>query len=111
MSSPPAPADRLRIAHADRPDALLRFEFDPGPPHPQRIACERLDGPSAPESWWGGDIGESAETFGAAWAHGEHYAMVAVSVDEATAIKKTSRSLAQDFMRNNLDMRLPGAGP
>jgi chorismate lyase/3-hydroxybenzoate synthase len=85
MSSPASPADRLRIAHADRPDALLRFEFDPGPPHPQRIACERLDGPAEPESWWSGEISESADTDGAAWAHGEHYAMVAVSVEEGEA--------------------------
>ena len=83
MSSPASPADRLRIAHADRPDALLRFEFDPGPPHPQRVACERLDGPADPECWWGGEIRESADTCGAAWAHGDHYAMVAVSVEEA----------------------------
>ena len=82
MPSPDAPAARLRIAHADRSDALLRFEFDPGPVHPQRIACERLDGPAEPESWWNGEIHESAETVGAAWAHGDAYAMVAVSVEE-----------------------------
>ena len=69
--SPAAPADRLSIAHADRPDALLRFEFDPGDAHPQRIACERLDGPAEPECWWNGEIHESAETVGAAWAHGD----------------------------------------
>lgn len=85
MSSHASPADRLRIAHADRSDALLRFEFDSGPAHPQRVACERLDGPDEPECWWGGEITESAETDGAAWAHGEHYAMVAVSVEEGTA--------------------------
>jgi chorismate lyase/3-hydroxybenzoate synthase len=85
MPDPAAPADRLRIAHADRPDALLRFDFEPGPPNPQRIACERLDGPAAPECWWDGPITGSAETEGAAWAHGEHYAMVAVSVEEGAA--------------------------
>ena len=85
MSSPTAPAARLRIAHADRPDALLRFEFDAGPPHPQRIACERLDGPGEPETWCNGEIIESAETVGAAWAHGDAYAMVAVSVEEGAA--------------------------
>jgi chorismate lyase/3-hydroxybenzoate synthase len=82
MPSPDAPAARLRIAHADRTDALLRFEFDAGPAHPQRIACERLDGPAEPETWWNGPITESAETLGAAWAHGGDYAMVAISVEE-----------------------------
>jgi chorismate lyase/3-hydroxybenzoate synthase len=82
MPSPTAPAARLRIAHADHPDALLRFEFDAGAAHPQRIACERLDGPAEPECWWNGAIHESAETVGAAWAHGGEYAMVAVSVEE-----------------------------
>jgi chorismate lyase/3-hydroxybenzoate synthase len=100
MPSPDATAARLRIAHADRPDALLRFEFDPGPAHPQRIACERLDGPAEPESWCNGEIHESAETLGAAWAHGDAYAMVAVSVEEgaggveAAAAEAYSRLLA-----------------
>lgn len=85
MPVPAAPAARLRIAHADRPDALLRFEFDPGPAHPQRIACERLDGPAEPESWSNGEVTETAETVGAAWAHGDEYAMVAVSVEEGAA--------------------------
>ena len=83
MTTTTATADRLRIAHAEVADALLRFDFEPGEPVPQRIACERLDGPAEAESWWGGEITESAETTGAAWAHGEHYAMVAISVDEA----------------------------
>jgi chorismate lyase/3-hydroxybenzoate synthase len=83
MTTTTATADRLRIAHAEVADALLRFDFEPGEPAPQRVACERLDGPAQAESWWGGEITESAETTGAAWAHGEHYAMVAISVDEA----------------------------
>jgi chorismate lyase/3-hydroxybenzoate synthase len=82
MPSLAAPAARLRIAHADHPDALLRFVFDAGPAHPLRIACERLDGPADPECWWDGEVIETAETVGAAWAHGDEYAMVAVSVEE-----------------------------
>lgn len=83
MTTTTASADRLRIAHADEAGALLRFDFEPGEPGPQRVACERLDGPAQAECWWGGEITESAETTGAAWAHGAHYAMVAISVDEA----------------------------
>jgi chorismate lyase/3-hydroxybenzoate synthase len=82
MTTPTATADRLRIAHAELADALIRFDFEPGEPAPQRVACERLDGPADAESWWGGEVTESAETTGAVWAHGEHYAMVAVSVEE-----------------------------
>ena len=85
MPSSDAPAPRLRIAHADRPDALLRFDFDPGPEHPLRIACERLDGPAEPESWFDGNLGAQAETDGGAWALGGDYAMVAVSVPEDEA--------------------------
>ena len=82
MTTTTASAERLRIAHAEIPDALIRFDFEPGEQAPQRVPCERLDGPADAESWWGGEIVESAETIGAAWAHGQHYAMVAVSVDE-----------------------------
>jgi chorismate lyase/3-hydroxybenzoate synthase len=85
MPSPDAPAARLRIAHAERPDALLRFDFDAGPEHPLRVACERLDGPDAPEVWCDGPIGAHAETEGAAWALGGDYAMVAISVAEGEA--------------------------
>src|SRR4249919_1986003 len=85
MTTTTATADRLRIAHADVAGALLRFDFEAGEPSPQRVACERLDGPAEAECWWGGEITESAETTGAAWAHGDHYAMVAISVDECGA--------------------------
>ena len=48
---------------------------------PLAVACAPLAGPRT-EAWLAGAIGESAETRGAAWAHGEHYALVAVVVQE-----------------------------
>ena len=50
---------------------------------PLAIDCPPLAGP-ADEAWLAGAITESAETAGAAWAHGEHYALVALAVDETT---------------------------
>jgi len=32
MTTPTATADRLRIAHAELADALIRFDFEPGEP-------------------------------------------------------------------------------
>ena len=81
-----APA-RLRITHAECDGALIRFRFDPaaddaGQDDPLLIPCTHLAGPGLGEFWCAGEISESAETCGAAWAHGEDYAMVAVSVAE-----------------------------
>jgi len=78
-----APA-RLRITHAECDGAMLRFQFGAGPTQddPLRIPCSRLAGPADGECWWAGAISESADTCGAAWAHGEQYAMVAISVVE-----------------------------
>src|SRR5687768_3136491 len=79
-----APA-RLRITHAESEGALIRFAFGAVATgdDPLRIPCTRLAGPDTGESWWAGAISESAETCGAAWAHGDQYAMVAISVAEA----------------------------
>ena len=49
---------------------------------PHAVACAPLHGPGRVETWFAGAIGESAETIGAAWAHGRHYALCAVSVAE-----------------------------
>jgi len=77
-----APA-RLRITHAECDGALIRFEFGrESTDNPLRIPCNRLAGPESGECWWAGEVSESAETCGAAWAHGEQYAMVAIGVDE-----------------------------
>lgn len=78
-----APA-RLRISHAESEGALIRFAFGAvaSGDDPLRIPCERLAGPDTGESWWAGAISESADTCGAAWAHGDQYAMVAISVAE-----------------------------
>jgi chorismate lyase/3-hydroxybenzoate synthase len=46
---------------------------------------------SRPRSWHAGEISESADTCGAAWAHGEHYAMVALAVDEDGDIEAATR--------------------
>jgi chorismate lyase / 3-hydroxybenzoate synthase len=80
----PDPA-RLRITHAECDGALIRFAFggDAAPNDPLRVPCARLAGPAEGEWWWAGELTETADTCGAAWAHGEQYAMVALSVDEA----------------------------
>ncbi|HEU0153918.1 MAG TPA: pteridine-dependent deoxygenase [Arenimonas sp.] len=82
MNSPtPAPA-RLRIVTEPHDEALIPFRFQSGEPSPLAIGCAPLAGP-ADEAWLAGAITESAETAGAALAHGEHYALVALAVDEA----------------------------
>ena len=85
MSATSPAAARLRITHAECDGALIRFAFggDAAPDDPLRIPCARLAGPDGGEWWWAGEISESADTCGAAWAHGEQYAMVALSVAEA----------------------------
>ncbi len=59
----------------------MSFEFHPAGDSPLAVDCALLAGPSG-ESWLAGDVRESADTVGAAWAHGEHYAMVALAVEE-----------------------------
>jgi chorismate lyase/3-hydroxybenzoate synthase len=84
MSDPaPAPA-RLRITHAESEGALIRFTFggESSPGNPLRIPCARLAGPDEGEWWWAGELSETADTCGAAWAHGEQYAVVALGVPE-----------------------------
>ena len=102
-----APA-RLRITHGDGDGALLRFSFDaqgrtsaaggrkPGAADahadsPFAVPCERLAGPAGDECWHAGELVESADTCGAAWAHGEHYAMVALRVDEQGDVEAAAR--------------------
>jgi len=76
-----APA-RLRITHAECDGPLIRFHFDAGSDDPLHIPCRQLAGPGLGEYWCAGPVSESAETCGAAWAHGDDYAMVAISVAE-----------------------------
>ena len=85
-----APA-RLRVTHAECEGALIRFRFDPaasddGADDPLHIPCAHLAGPGTGEFWCADAVSESAETCGAAWAHGEDYAMVAVSVAEEDGV-------------------------
>jgi chorismate lyase/3-hydroxybenzoate synthase len=95
MNSPtPAPA-RLRIVPEPRDDALIPFRFQPGEPSPLAIDCAPLAGPAA-EAWLAGEVSESAETAGAALAHGEHYALVALAVDEADGDIETAAALAYE---------------
>jgi chorismate lyase/3-hydroxybenzoate synthase len=75
-----APA-RLRIVPGRQAEALIPFAFESAAVAPTAVGCAPLAGPTG-EAWLAGPIGESAHTRGAAWAHGEHYAMVALSVDE-----------------------------
>jgi chorismate lyase / 3-hydroxybenzoate synthase len=78
-SLPPA---RLQVTRIDPGNALARFDFAPGDPSPMCIPCPPLPGSAAQESWFAGEVIESADTRGAAWAHAMHYALVAISVDE-----------------------------
>jgi len=78
-SLPPA---RLRITRIDPGNALARFDFVPGDPSPMCIPCPALPGSAQQESWFAGEVIESADTRGAAWAHAMHYALVAISVEE-----------------------------
>lgn len=86
MTAPSAPATRLHVKLDQVGDGdgepLLRFEFGAASSDPRCVPCAHLAGP-ATESWYAGEIGESADTCGAAWAHGERYAYCALSVDEA----------------------------
>lgn len=91
MSPDPTAPARLRITHAGGEGALLRFSFGPHADSPFAIPCSRLDGPAGEESWFAGEISESADTCGAAWAHGEHYAMVALRVAEHGDIEQAAR--------------------
>ena len=78
---------RLRITHGESEGALLHFRFGAaGDEDPFTIPCRRLGGPVAAESWHAGEISECADTCGAAWAHGEHYAMVALRVPESDSV-------------------------
>jgi len=87
MDITPDTAARLHIAHANDDGALIRFTVDGEGSSPLRLPCRRLAGPDLPESWFAGDITESAETLGAAWAHGEHYAMLALAITETGDIE------------------------
>jgi chorismate lyase/3-hydroxybenzoate synthase len=86
-TQPTAPA-RLRISHAERDGSLIRFAFGQpvsppdGQDDPQVLPCVQLAGPGPGENWLAGPISESAGTCDAAWAHGDHYAMIALGVDE-----------------------------
>ena len=73
------PASRLRITHGACESPLMRFAFGSAPDDPLAVPCRHLAGPRG-ECWSAGDILESAETAGAAWAHAEDYAMAALSL-------------------------------
>ena len=102
MNTPTAVPAALHITHGACDGALLRFATDTqgsasvaggrmpeatdvqgtATDNPLHIPCARLAGPAKDECWLAGPISESADTSGAAWAHGEHYAMVALRVIE-----------------------------
>lgn len=73
-------APRLRITHGACETPLMRIAFGGPTDDPLSVPCRHLAGPDA-ECWWAGEIGESADTCGAAWAHGDRYAMAALSLD------------------------------
>jgi len=92
MSSEPTLPARLRITHGDGEGALLRFSFGARDDDPFAIPCKRLAGPAGDECWHAGELSETADTCGAAWAHGEHYAMVALRVAENGDVEKAAQS-------------------
>ena len=95
MSPKPTAPARLRITHAECDGALIRFEFgQESLDNPLRIPCTPLAGPTSGECWWAGEVSEEAETCGAAWAHGEQYAMVAIGVAEHGGDIEQAASLA-----------------
>lgn len=80
MSTPTDLPPRLGVVPAEAGEALLRFRFLPAT-DALAVPCLHLAGP-ATESWVADTVQESGETVGAAWAHGRHFAMVALAVDE-----------------------------
>ncbi len=83
MNTPTDASSRLRIAHAGHEQALLSFNFDQDcHNNPLAVPCARLAGPGGNENWFAGALHESAETCGAAWVHGGHYSMAAVTIAE-----------------------------
>lgn len=100
MSSEPIVPARLRITHGESEGALLRFAFGAGAADdPMAIPCQRLAGPTGDECWHAGAVSECADTCGAAWAHGEHYAMVALSVAEDDAAGDVERAAQLAYQR------------
>lgn len=81
MTDLPTPAACLHVNSNGDGEPLIRFEFGAASTDPRRVPCAALAG-KATESWYAGEISESAETCAAAWAHGEHYACCALTVDE-----------------------------
>jgi len=95
MDPQPLSQARLRVVPGSRDEALIAFQFRPEEASPLSVDCARLAGPDA-ESWLAGAVGESAETRGAAWAHGAHYAMVALVVDETQGDIETAAAQAYE---------------
>jgi chorismate lyase/3-hydroxybenzoate synthase len=95
MSPDAAAPARLRITHGDGEGALLRFSFGARGDDPFAIPCTRLAGPTGDECWFAGELSETADTCGAAWAHGEHYAMVALRVAEDGDVERAAQSAYQ----------------
>jgi chorismate lyase/3-hydroxybenzoate synthase len=81
MTQTPLPPARLQVAPDRQGQALIPFHFTVAADSPLAVACAPLAGPVT-EGWLAGTVGESASTTGAAWAHGQHYALVAVVVEE-----------------------------
>ena len=97
MNTPTNASSRLRIAHAGQEQALLSFNFDAHQQHdPLAVPCARLAGPVGNENWYAGALSESAETSGAAWAHGDRYSMAAISIAEDSDDIEAAAQLAYE---------------
>ena len=87
MDTTPDNDARLHITHAGDDGALISFALAGDDASPLRLPCRHLAGPDLPECWFAGEITETAETPGVAWAHGEHYAMLALAITETGDIE------------------------
>lgn len=81
MTDLPAPAARLHVDPNGDGEPLIRFEFGAASSDPCHVSCAVLAGPKT-ESWYSGEVDMSAETCGAIWTYGEHYACCAYFVEE-----------------------------
>jgi chorismate lyase/3-hydroxybenzoate synthase len=95
MNPPSPPPARVRVATDPGDSPLIPFRFAAVADSVLAVDCAPLAGPDG-ECWLAGDIVECADTPGAAWAHGEHYAMVALAIDEADGDIETAAATAYE---------------
>lgn len=83
----------LRVDHATAGPALIRFDFGAPSSAPRRVPCAHLAGPAV-ETWHAGDVREDNGAEGVTWVHGAHYALCALTIDEADGDVETAGAAA-----------------